>query len=99
MVINASATLTRFCRPVEAVARVWPLLHANSFGEPLVRAGCQVGTKADELLQGAPRVPPSEVLPLPDTPDTPEHCVDSALLPHYIIFNIKINTRNITTMN
>ena len=36
-----------------------------------MRAGCQVGTKADELLQGAPRVPPSEVLPLPDTPDTP----------------------------
>ena len=35
-----------------------------------MRAGCQVGTKADELLQGAPRVPPSEVLPLPDTPDT-----------------------------
>ena len=33
-----------------------------------MRAGCQVGTKADELLQGAPRVPPSEVLPLPDTP-------------------------------
>ena len=36
-----------------------------------MRAGCQVGTKADELLQGAPRVPPSEVLPIPDTPDTP----------------------------
>ena len=41
-----------------------------------MRAGCQVGTKADELLQGAPRVPPSEVLPLPDTPDTPKKDID-----------------------
>ena len=68
---------------------MWPLLHANSFGEPLVRAGCQVGTKADELLQGAPRVPPSEVLPLPDTPDTPSSITIHLKSLHWLPVKVK----------
>ena len=64
------ATLTRFCRPVEAVARGVAAVHANSFEEPLVRAECQVETKWVSY-NNAPHAHPSEVLPLPDTPYTP----------------------------
>ena len=44
------------------------LLHANSYKEPHVRAGCQVGTKDGQTTTRVWHVPLSEVLLLSNTP-------------------------------
>lgn len=59
---------TWFSLPVEMVSRVWPLLHADSYLEPQVRAGCQVGTKVDELLLGVRLLPHQRYYPSLTTP-------------------------------
>ena len=53
---------------------VWPLLHANSYEEPHVRTGCQVGTKDGWTTTRVWHVPLPEVLPTL-TPQTPLYVI------------------------
>ena len=78
---------------------VWPLLHANSYEEPYVRARCQVGTKDGWTTTRVQHVPHQRCYPTltPQTPWNNSIHVMNTTLFHVIILKYFVKWRSSQT--